>query len=47
MLISAGENIHGYKVAEYKEVVFGFCNSSEGAGFRQVALKKWLKMPKN
>ena len=40
MLISAGENIHGYKVSEYKDIVFGFCNSSEGAGFRQVALKK-------
>ena len=40
MLVSAGENLHGYKIAEYKEVVFGFCNSSEGAGFRQVALKK-------
>ncbi len=40
MLVSAGENLHGYKIAEYKDVVFGVCNSTEGAGFRQVALKK-------
>lgn len=40
MIISAGQNIEGYKISEYKEIVFGFANSSEGAGYRQVALKK-------
>lgn len=40
MLVSAGENLHGYKIAEYKDIVFGVCNSSEGGGFRQTALKK-------
>lgn len=40
MIVSAGENIHDYKIAEQKEIVFGFCNSSEGAGFRQTALKR-------
>lgn len=43
MLVSAGENLHGYKIAEYKDIVFGFCNSSEGAGFRQTALKKMVE----
>lgn len=47
MLVSAGENIHGYKIAEFKDIVFGVANSGEGAGFRQVALKKWQKMLQN
>ncbi len=40
MLISAGDQIHGYKVVEYKDIVFGVASSSEGGGFRQIALKK-------
>lgn len=40
MLISAGENIAGYKISEYKDVVFGACNSSQSAGYRLIAVKK-------
>lgn len=40
MLVSAGGNLEGYKISEYKDIVFGVCNSSEGGGFRQTALKK-------
>lgn len=40
MLISAGDQIHGYKIVEYKDIVFGIASSSEGGGFRQLALKK-------
>lgn len=43
MLVSAGENLHGYKIAEYKEVVFGVCSSTDGVGFRQAALKKMVE----
>ncbi len=42
MLVSAGENLHGYKIAEYKDIVFGVCSSIEGGGFRQNALKKMV-----
>lgn len=40
MLISAGENVHGYSIIEGKDIVFGVSNSSECAEFRQMALKK-------
>jgi uncharacterized protein YbjQ (UPF0145 family) len=40
MIITAGENIQGYKIAEYKDIVFGVSSSVEGEGFRQIALKK-------
>jgi len=46
MLVSAGENLHGYKIVEYKDIVFGVGISSEGAGFRQVALKKMVENAK-
>lgn len=42
MLVSAGENLHGYKIAEYKDIVFGVCSSVDGVGFRQAALKKMV-----
>jgi uncharacterized protein YbjQ (UPF0145 family) len=40
MLVSAGENIQGYKIVEYKDIVFGVGSSIEGGSFRQLALKK-------
>lgn len=40
MIIVAGENISNYKIVEYKDVVFGICNFTEGAGFRQGAIKR-------
>lgn len=40
MLVSAGENLDGYEITKYKDIVFGVCSSSEGVGFRQTALKK-------
>ena len=40
MLISAGDNLGGYKILEYKAVVFGTASSAEGSNYRQTALKK-------
>jgi uncharacterized protein YbjQ (UPF0145 family) len=40
MIVTAGEQIEGYKIVEYKDIVFGMASSSEGVGYRQTALKK-------
>jgi len=44
MLISAGEKLEGYKVVEYKELVFGTAKSTEGESYRQIAIKKAEQM---
>ena len=44
MLISAGNTIEGYKILEFKELVFGTARSSEGESFRQIAIKKAEQM---
>lgn len=44
MLISAGNTLEGYKILEYKELVFGTARSSDGESFRQVAIKKAEQM---
>ena len=40
MLFSAGENLHGYKLSEFKDIVFGVANSQETSDYRQLALKR-------
>ena len=40
MLISAGEGFEGYKITEYKDIVIGTASTSEGAGYRHIAIKK-------
>ena len=40
MLVSAGENIEGYKIIEHRDMIFGFASSVEGPGFRQTAVKR-------
>ena len=44
MLISAGNNLEGYKIIEYKELVFGTAKSTEGESYRQTAIKKAEQM---
>ncbi|MBO6088125.1 heavy metal-binding domain-containing protein [bacterium] len=44
MLISAGESIEGYRILEYKELVFGTAKSTEGESYRQIAIKKAQQM---
>jgi len=44
ILISAGENLSGYKITEYKNIVFGVSNSkSDGDNYRQVAMDRASK----
>ena len=43
MLISAGNTLEGYKILEYKDIVFGTSMPSEGAMYRQNALDKACK----
>lgn len=41
ILISAGEGLKGYEIAEYKEIIFGVGNSSEDGGtYRQIAMER-------
>jgi uncharacterized protein YbjQ (UPF0145 family)/DNA-directed RNA polymerase subunit RPC12/RpoP len=40
MLLSMSDNIEGYKVVEYKKIVFGSATSGEGIGYRQSAIEK-------
>ena len=44
MLISAGNTLEGYRILEYKELVFGTAKSTEGEAYRQVAIKKAEQM---
>ncbi len=46
ILISAGEGIAGRTVLEYKDIVFGVANSSEGVGYRQLSLQKAVEHAK-
>lgn len=43
MLISAGNNLEGYKVLEYKELVIGVARSTDGISYRQIAVKKVIR----
>ena len=47
MLVTAGEGFEGYKITEYKDIVFGSASSSEGVGYRQTALKKVCQAAEN
>lgn len=40
MLLSMSGNIEGYKIVEYKKIVFGSATSGEGIGYRQSAIEK-------
>ena len=40
MLVSAGEGFEGFKIVEYKEIVFGSAMSTEGGAYCQSALNK-------
>lgn len=42
MFVTAGENLNGQKILEYKNVIFGVANSKEGAMYRQSALDKLI-----
>jgi len=44
MLISIGEGFEGYKIIEYKDLVFGTASSEEGPSYRQNAIKKACAM---
>jgi uncharacterized protein YbjQ (UPF0145 family)/DNA-directed RNA polymerase subunit RPC12/RpoP len=44
MLISAGDKLDGFKILEYKELVFGTAKSTEGESYRQIAIKKAEQM---
>ena len=40
MLISISDNIYGYRILEYKKIVFGVAKSSEGADYRDIAITR-------
>ena len=44
MLISAGNTLEGYRIVEYKELVFGTAKSTEGEAYRQSAVKQAQQM---
>ena len=44
MLISAGNTLEGYRIIEYKELVFGTAKSTEGEAYRQSAIKQAQQM---
>ena len=47
MLVTAGDGFEGYKIVEYKDIVFGSASSAEGVGYRQSALKKACQSAEN
>lgn len=44
MLISAGNSLDGYRIIEYKELVFGTARSTDGESYRQIAIRKAEQM---
>ena len=47
MHLSISNNIEGYKVVEYKKVIFGSATSGEGVGYRQSAVEKLCQNAEN
>ena len=40
MIISISDNIYGYKIIEYKKIIFGVAKSSEGTDYRDIAITR-------
>ena len=47
MLLSMSDKIEGYKIVEYKKIVFGSATSGEGIGYRQSAIEKMWQNAEN